>query len=68
LTPYPLTKLEEGHVEEEVQDLKLQESLNEKESEILYWETEDINPNQVIYDLDKNKIIIPSSDEDLINE
>ena len=54
--------------EEEVQDLKLQESLNEKESEVLYWETDDVNPNQVIYDLDKNKIIIPSSDEDLINE
>jgi hypothetical protein len=68
LTSHPLTRLEEEHVEEEVQDLKLQESLNEKESEILYWETEDVNPNQVIYDLDKNKIIIPSSDEDLINE
>jgi hypothetical protein len=54
--------------EEEVQDLKLQKSLNEKESEVLYWETDDVNPNQVIYDLDKNKIIIPSSDEDLINE
>jgi hypothetical protein len=26
--------------------------------EELYWEKDDANPNQVIYDLDNNKIII----------
>jgi hypothetical protein len=31
--------------------------------EELYWEKDDANPNQVIYDLDNNKIIIPDSDE-----
>jgi hypothetical protein len=31
----------------------------------LYWETDDINPNQIIYDLENNEIIIPT-DEDII--
>ena len=31
-----------------------------------YWEKDDINPNQVIYDLENNKTIIPTSDEELI--
>jgi hypothetical protein len=29
----------------------------------LYWESDDINPNHVIYDLDNNEIIIPSEEE-----
>ena len=41
--------------EEEPQGLKLQES-PKGSSEPLYWEKDDTNPNQVIYDLDKNKI------------
>jgi hypothetical protein len=34
--------------------------------EDLYWEKDDANPNQVIYDLENNKIIIPDSDEDVV--
>jgi hypothetical protein len=30
----------------------------------LYWETDEINPNQIIYDLENNEIIIPT-DEDI---
>jgi hypothetical protein len=30
----------------------------------LYWEKDDTNPNQVIYDLENNKVIIPNSEED----
>ena len=35
------------------------ESTDSNEDENLYWETEDSNPNQVIYDLENNKTIIP---------
>lgn len=31
----------------------------------LYWETDDTNPNQIIYDLENDEIIIPT-DEDII--
>jgi len=34
--------------------------------ENLYWETDDINPNQIIYDLENNKVIIPTSEEEII--
>jgi hypothetical protein len=40
------------------------ESVDYKED--LYWEKEDVNPNQVIYDLENNKIIIPTSEEEII--
>jgi hypothetical protein len=40
------------------------ESIDYKED--LYWEKEDVNPNQVIYDLENNKIIIPTSEEEII--
>lgn len=33
--------------------------------ENLYWETEDVNPNLVIYDLENNKTIIPTSEEEI---
>ncbi len=33
----------------------------------LYWEKDDTNPNQVIYDLENNKIIIPNSEDDDLN-
>lgn len=39
------------------------ESIDFKED--LYWEKEDVNPNQVIYDLENNKIIIPTSEEEI---
>ena len=31
----------------------------------LYWESDDTNPNQVIYDLENNKTIIPTSEEEI---
>jgi len=31
----------------------------------LYWETDDSNPNQIIYDLENNEVIIPI-DEDIM--
>jgi hypothetical protein len=34
-------------------------------TEDLYWESEDINPNIVIYDLENNQTIIPTSEEEI---
>ena len=31
----------------------------------LYWEKDDVNPNQIIYDLENNKTIIPNSEDDI---
>lgn len=50
------------HQEEVIQIL---ESTDSKE-ENLYWETDDTNPNLVIYDLENNKTIIPTSEEEII--
>ena len=36
------------------------------EEETLYWERDDINPNQVIYDLDNNEVIVPSSEDEAV--
>ena len=47
--------------QEEIQTLEL---TNSKE-ETLYWESDDINPNQVIYDLENNQTIIPTSEEEI---
>jgi hypothetical protein len=33
--------------------------------ESIYWETEEVNPNMVIYDLENNRTIIPTSDEEI---
>ena len=41
------------------------ESTDSKE-ENLYWETEDVNPNMVIYDLENNQTIVPQSEEEII--
>jgi len=35
-------------------------------NENLYWETEDVNPNMVIYDLENNQTIVPQSEEEII--
>lgn len=35
-------------------------------TEELYWEKDDINPNQVIYDLENDKIIIPNSEDEIM--
>ena len=37
-----------------------------EESENLYWEAaDDVNPNQVIYDIENNEVIIPTSEEEI---
>lgn len=41
------------------------ESIDSKE-ESLYWETDDVNPNSVIYDLENNKTIIPTFEEEIL--
>ncbi len=38
-----------------------------RDNDELYWERDEINPNQVIYDLENNKIIIPNSEDDDLN-
>jgi hypothetical protein len=38
----------------------------ESQVEDLYWEKDDNNPNQIIYDLENNQVIIPSSEEEII--
>ena len=48
--------------EEETQISELIDSKDEN----LYWETDDVNPNLVIYDLENNKTIIPESEEEII--
>lgn len=41
-----------------------QDLINNQET--LYWEGDDVNPNQVIYDLENNEVIIPNSEEDIV--
>ena len=53
--------------EEGPQGLKLQES-PKGSSEPLYWEKDDTNPNQVIYDLEKYVVIIPQSEDEITND
>ncbi len=53
--------------EEEPQDLKLPESPKDS-NEPLYWEKDDTNPNQVIYDLEKDVVIIPQSEDEITND
>ena len=57
------------------EDLEIEEVMETSESidystksqvEDLYWEKDDNNPNQIIYDLENNQIIIPSSEEEII--
>ena len=43
-------------------DSEIPQDLNNND-EILYWEKDDVNPNQIIYDTDNDKTIIPN-DED----
>ena len=38
----------------------------ESQVEDLYWEKDDNNPNQIIYDLENNQVIIPLSEEEII--
>ena len=54
------------------EDLKTEETLeltdysSQSQVEDLYWEKDDINPNQIIYDLENDKVIIPTSEEEII--
>ena len=57
-----LSTIENIFPQEEIQTL---ESTDSKE-ETLYWESDDTNPNQVIYDLENNQTIIPTSEEEII--
>ena len=54
--------IEDTYPQEEIQILESTDSKEEK----LYWETDDVNPNLVIYDLENNKTIIPDSEEEII--
>jgi hypothetical protein len=47
------------------QEIQISESIDSKE-ETLYWESDDTNPNQVIYDLENNETIIPTSEEEIM--
>jgi hypothetical protein len=38
---------------------------SKEEPENLYWEVDDVNPNQVIYDIENNEVIIPTSEEEI---
>ena len=49
-----------------LQQTQTLESIDSKEDQNLYWETDDTNPNQVIYDLENNKTIIPTSEDEII--
>ena len=57
-----LSIIEDTYPQEEIQILESTDSKDEK----LYWETDDVNPNLVIYDLENNKTIIPDSEEEII--
>ena len=56
-----MSTTEDTPLQEETQ---ISELIDSKE-ENLYWETEDVNPNLVIYDLENNKTIIPTSEEEI---
>jgi len=52
-----------------IENTSLQETTLEStdsNNENLYWETEDVNPNMVIYDLENNQKIVPQSEEEII--
>jgi hypothetical protein len=55
--------IEDLNPQEEIQTSELIDSKDEN----LYWETDDTNPNQVIYDLENNQTIIPTSEEEIIS-
>ena len=54
--------IEDLNPQEEIQTSELIDSKDEN----LYWETDDTNPNQVIYDLENNQTIIPTSEEEIL--
>ncbi len=51
---------------EEITTLTLESQDPKEEPESLYWEAaDDVNPNQVIYDIENNEVIIPTSEEEI---
>jgi hypothetical protein len=47
------------------EELQILESTDSKDDN-LYWESDDVNPNLVIYDLENNRTFVPSSEEEII--
>lgn len=64
-TPTQTFKLQEESDLSIIEDTPIPTSESIDFKEDLYWEKEDVNPNQVIYDLENNKIIIPTSEEEI---
>lgn len=52
----------------EKEETPILESQDSKVTEDLYWETDDVNPNIVIYDLENNQTIIPTSEEEITGQ
>jgi len=51
---------------EEVPTPTLESQDSKEEHENLYWEVaDDVNPNQVIYDIENNEVIIPTSEDEI---
>ena len=50
---------------EEIPTPTLESQDSKEEPENLYWEVDDVNPNQVIYDIENNEVIIPTSEEEI---
>jgi hypothetical protein len=50
---------------EEISTPTLESQDSKEEPENLYWEVDDVNPNQVIYDIENNEVIIPTSEEEI---
>jgi hypothetical protein len=49
----------------EKEETPISESQDSNVTEDLYWESDDVNPNIVIYDLENNQTIIPTSEEEI---
>ena len=52
----------------EKEETPILESQDSNVVEDLYWETDDVNPNIVIYDLENNQTIIPTSEEEITGQ
>ena len=62
-------ELEEGSdtlITEDITPQPITSESVESNEENLYWESDDVNPNLVIYDLENNQTIVPQSEEEII--
>lgn len=57
---------EDLEIEGPIQTSESTDFSSQSQIEDLYWEKDDTNPNQIIYDLENNKVIIPTSEEEII--